>query len=295
MRTDITEASSEDDFGSIRTVIMSRQRVTQRAMSELAHRSFLFQKRLIQGVRLMPADKQTTFIAGVQRSGTNMLMDVLERSFETVVYHETDARAFRDYEMRPVEDIHRLVARAKVKHVIVKAICELQDISRLLSQFRPAKAVWIIRRYEDVVNTHVVKWSRMPEAVRLIVEQGRDSAGWRGRGMTDSTYETVKKVFHPDMTNASASALFWYFRNGLFFDQGLENDKNVKVVRYERLVQDAEQQFEDLCEFLGISYSRSLTKGIFSGSVRKRPPPDIEAPVRALCDELTGRFDSVTN
>ena len=54
----------------------------------------------------------TLLVAGVQRSGTNMVMDVLERSLETDVYHERDPRAFDNYEMRPLEVIRGLRARS---------------------------------------------------------------------------------------------------------------------------------------------------------------------------------------
>src|SRR5688572_22752173 len=40
------------------------------------------------------------FVAGVHRSGTNMMMDILERSWETDVLHESDSRAFEDNLMR---------------------------------------------------------------------------------------------------------------------------------------------------------------------------------------------------
>ena len=46
------------------------------------------------------ASRRYLFVGGVQRSGTNMLMDVLERSYETDVYHERDPRAFDGYQMR---------------------------------------------------------------------------------------------------------------------------------------------------------------------------------------------------
>ena len=40
---------------------------------------------------------QHVFVAGMQRSGTNLLMDVLDASAATQVFHETDPRAFERY------------------------------------------------------------------------------------------------------------------------------------------------------------------------------------------------------
>ena len=45
--------------------------------------------------RLLPRPvQQHVFVAGMQRSGTNLLMDVLDASHATQVFHETDPRAF---------------------------------------------------------------------------------------------------------------------------------------------------------------------------------------------------------
>jgi hypothetical protein len=42
-----------------------------------------------------------------------MMMKVLDHSFNTEVLHESDPRAFEDYEMRPPEVIHALVGASK--------------------------------------------------------------------------------------------------------------------------------------------------------------------------------------
>ena len=92
-------------------------------------------------------------VAGVQRSGTNMLMDVLERSFETDVYHERDRRAFQDYLMREASAIKRLAGKSSGRVFVIKALCELDQLPFLMEEFTPAKVLWIVRGYNDMINS----------------------------------------------------------------------------------------------------------------------------------------------
>ena len=168
-------------------------------------------------------------MAGMQRSGTNMLMDVLERSVETDVFHERDARAFDNYQMREREVIRRLVDESRACVFVIKALCELQDLGELMQAFAPAKTVWIVRDYNDVVNSMMRSFEGMAGQVKAIA-QDRDSSSWRGRGMSDATHERVKALATPDISESSASALQWYFRNVLFFEQGFHQDDRVILV-----------------------------------------------------------------
>jgi len=263
------------------------QRILQRA----SRRALLISKRAMQSLR-RPAGKQVVFVGGIQRSGTNMLMDVLERSVQTDVYHETDDAAFDAYELRSPEVLHRLVNNSPAPTVVLKALCELQDMRALITDFAPARAIWMLRNYDDMVNSHLRSWRGCPDRIARIITD-RNSAGWRGRGMSDDTHALISRLHHPGINDASAVALFWYFRNILFFEQGFDHDKMVTVVRYETLVAEPDAEFARLFDFLGLDYSDFVSRKVFASSIRKNPPPDIEPPIRELCDALTARFESV--
>ena len=272
---------------------MSKKSVLARAADKLNHNALLWSKQAVQAMRSTQCrdlNKRVAFVAGVQRSGTNMLMDVLERCYETDVYHERDNRAFDDYEMRPRHVIHELVNGSNAPLVIFKALCELQDVGKLLDEFAPAKALWIVRSFEDVVNSHLAIWTGMPSSIRAIAVD-RNSAAWRGRGMSDETHALVRDLYHDDISNASACALFWYFRNALFFEQGLDRDGRVCLIRYESLVTEPSPQFSRVFDFLGLEYSHRFAKGVSSGSVRKGRAPLIDPAIRDVCESLAARFE----
>ncbi len=237
-----------------------------------------------------PTQKRVAFVGGIQRSGTNMIMEALERSFATDVYHERDPRAFVDYQMRPLDTIQALVAASPAPFVVVKALCELQDFGRLLDAFAPAKGIWMIRRYGDMINSHMKLWRGCPATLGAMVDDPLAGA-WRGRGMSASTRAILARHHRPDMSDASAVALFWYIRNALFFEQKFETDPRVAVVRYESLVQNPETQFRRLFAFLDIPFHPRVMQGLHASSVGREAAPAIDPAIRELCDGLVRRFE----
>lgn len=75
------------------------------------------------GSRVLGAhQRQAFFVTGVQRSGTNMVMDLFEADMGTEVFHETDSRAFHNYELRSFDVLSRLVDETAAPITIFKAL-----------------------------------------------------------------------------------------------------------------------------------------------------------------------------
>lgn len=265
-------------------------------LRQLSRRLLLLRKSVLQRLNVdkNKLRQHVVFVAGVQRSGTNMLMDILERSVETDVYHERDARAFKDYQMRDIPVIERLIDDSRAPCFVIKALCELQDLHRLMDVFtpdisKPAKTLWVNRHYNDVVNSMLVSFRNQAEQVSRIARY-RDSDGWLSEGISDETYHLIRELAHPELSNASAAALIWYFRSIQFYEQKLDNDPRVMLIQYENLVSDPCSEFRRISRFLGFNYTGDLTRKVHSASVRRRPPSVIDAPIMKLCDELTARF-----
>lgn len=262
--------------------------------SRLKKGGFLGFKSFIQRVVPDRGPKSCVFVSGVQRSGTNMLMDVLEANLETDVFHESDARAFDDYELRPVEILHELVDNSKARVVILKALLEGHRILELLRGFAPAKALWMVRSFHDCVNSNL---RRFPGARNMVDEliKGREKADWRGRGMTDETYRVVREHYRPDMSVASAQALFWYYRNQLFFDQNLDRDSRVLTLSYEDTVHRPDVVLGRVGSFLGISVTPRMQAIVHATSIGKNTRPDIDKDIVGLCEAMQQRLKRVTD
>jgi hypothetical protein len=232
---------------------------------------------------------QHVFVAGVQRSGTNLLMDVLDRSLETRVFHETDARAFERYVMRDPGVIQRLVEQCTAPFFVIKALCELDRINALMDTFAPAKTIWIARDWRDTVVSanksfggFVQQWKRLTHG---------DPVNWRGRGMSLETREMLTELYHPEASEAEGAAIMWFYRNILFFEQRLDTDPRVHLMFYEDLVRYPLREVAKVYDFLGLQgFNQRVVGRIHARSVKRRSPPDIAPAVMSLCDELLARF-----
>ena len=158
---------------------------------------------------------QHVFVAGVQRSGTNLLMAVLDASLATQVFHETDPRAFDRYEMRDLAVIRQLAQASPAPVFVIKALCELDRIRALMDTFSPARTLWMVRDWRDSARSAVKSFGNfVPQWKRLA---HGDADDWRGRGMSPATRELLAALYHPEASEAEGAAIMWFYRNVLFF------------------------------------------------------------------------------
>jgi hypothetical protein len=240
--------------------------------------------------RLLPRPvAQHVFVAGMQRSGTNLLMDVLDASVDTQVFHETDPRAFERYEMRDLAVIQQLAQRCPAPVFVIKALCELDRIKPLMDSFAPARTLWVVRDWRDSANSAIKSFGNfVPQWKRL--SQGDDS-DWRGRGMSPATRELLAAMYRPDASEAEGAAMMWFYRNALFFEQQLAADPRVRVVFYEDLVRHPMPEVAAVYVFLGLQgFNQRVAGRIHARSVKNRSPEGIAPAVAELCDELLARF-----
>ncbi|TQE99019.1 MAG: sulfotransferase [Spiribacter salinus] len=230
------------------------------------------------------------FVAGSQRSGTNMLMEALEGSPHTDVYHESDTRAFDDYLMRPMPAIRELAARSPAPIFVVKALCEIDRVPRLLETFRPATCVWLYRDYRDVANSMLVSFRTVPATVRRLAGDEPASVGWWGQSMSADTHRLIQDAVSRDVSDATMAALLWYARNALLFESGLDRDERVFLMNYEELVSNPDAHAGCLCEFLDLPFTSGITRHMHARSIGRRGTPDIDGNVAEACELLLERL-----
>lgn len=231
-------------------------------------------------------------ILGEMRSGTNMLDECFDNCASTDVYHEYDDDAFIDYELRPLPEIRRLIARSNGTHAVFKPIADSNSADDLLEGLPGARAIWIYRRYQDAVNSALEKWKEHREYLRLILEEPQ-KAKWRARGLNGDDLALIRKHYTRELTDPSARALIWYIRGRCYFAQQLEQRSDVMLINYEDLVTHPREQLRAVFDFVALPFQDSYWKHMETSSIRKRPDPQIAPEIAALCDALTRQFDTV--
>jgi hypothetical protein len=239
------------------------------------------------------APRRPVFVVGCHRSGTNMVMWTVERSPEVWVYHEHRlSPAFWEYRLRSTETLQRVIRRSPAPVVLFKPVCDSHLTDRLLARHEGSRAIWIYRRYQDVTNSAVRNFGpHQRDMLGWIARGDYDLLGWRGERLRPDFVELVQELYREDMSFEEASALIWYNRTGGYFDQGLDRDEHVLLVRYEDLVGGSEAGFRRVFDFLRVGFNTAFLDRVFASSIGKDEFPPIGDRVRGLCEELTQRLD----
>ena len=234
------------------------------------------------------------FLVGLQRSGTNMLVRGLEESPEVEVRNENDHTAFHRFRLRSDDVIRRLVTSSGHRYVLFKPLCDSHRTIELLDGLRtpsPGRAIWMYRAVDGRVRSAVAKFGPSNLLVLREIAAGRGLDRWQAQGLSDESLRLVRSFDYTGLSPEDGAALFWYVRNCLFFDLGLDRRDDVFLASYDALIADPDRVMRPLCTFLGFPYSPRLVAHIAERSSGRRSPLDLHPEIRARCEALGDRLD----
>jgi hypothetical protein len=234
------------------------------------------------------------YVVGVQRSGTNMLVRGLERAPEFEVHNENDNAAFERFRLKADPVIRDLVMRSGHRYVLFKPLAESHRTAELLDRMgtpTPGRAIWAYRGVDGRVRSALAKFGPNNLEVLREIAAGRGRDRWQAQGLTDEHRRLIGSFDYSRMSPESAAALFWYIRNSLYFEAGLDQRDDVALASYDRFVADPERMMRPLASFLGFPYSNDLVAHV-DARASGRPPLDIDPDIRRLTDELQTRLDA---
>lgn len=249
-------------------------------------------RRLSQRLTSRAGRARGAFLFGMQRSGTNMLLEALARNRRVECFNEGDDEAFDRYRLRDDVTVRRLISRSCADLVVFKPICDSQHAGQLLDAHPQSKAVWIYRYHGDVVNSALRNFNEHSRYLYYMLHDP-ETAGWRVENVSRENMALVQHWYSMGITDPSARALIWYLRNVQFFEQSLDCDDRVRLAGYEQVVTAPETELAGVCTHLAIEFSSGMAHGLFRTSVRKSEPPHIDPRIVGLCHELHTRLETV--
>ena len=228
------------------------------------------------------------FVFGCNRSGKSLLMHLFN----------CDPRIITYWESSPITNI-RLLSKQIVEteiqkyHAPISAIklpAENQNASLLLNSYKNSKSIWVYRGVHDAVYFSLKKFSGQAATLQGVIS---DVANWRSENVTRDTKNLVKNFYSPTMRREDANALFWYCRNILYFEQGLEKDNRVMLCNYEKLVSSAQACMRNIYSFLELSFphydpSKNILNHVGAGSEIK-----INSEILSICESLFDKLNCV--
>lgn len=237
--------------------------------------------------------KRVSFVFGCQRSGTKMLMRILDNSRETRIYHENHATAFSDFQLRSDATVRLLAMSSPAPAQIFKPICDSQNADLLLARFPRARGLWTYRHFDDVANSAYQKWgAHQREVVTAAVKGDLTTWGWRTERLSERVLADLRRVWRDDLSELEGALLFWYMRNSFFRELGLHLHPRVLLVKYEDLVTKPEAAFRRVFTHVGAAFDKAFLGRVHSESVGRKPPPMASPAIRELCAGLEAELDA---
>ena len=234
------------------------------------------------------------YVVGLQRSGTNMLTRGLDRAPEFEVHSENDRAAFDRFLLRSDETVARIVARSRHRFVLFKPLCDSHRVDHLLDQVpsrTPGRAIWVYRDVDGRARSALSKFGRNNLLVLADIAAGSGAGMWQAQRLPAAAMEVISSFDYRTMTPETAAALFWWVRNSLYFELGLDRRSDVLLASYDDLLSDPRAGMRAICSFLGLAFRPELVAHI-APRAAKRAGLDLDPRVRQLCDQLQDRLDT---
>jgi hypothetical protein len=234
------------------------------------------------------------WLVGVQRSGTNMVVRGLEASPEVEVRNENDGKAFDRFRLRPDPVVRDLVLASRHRYVLFKPLCDSHRVDELLSLDTPTpgRAIWAYRGVDGRVRSALAKFGDTNLRVLADISAGRGLDRWQAQRLSAESFDLIRSFDWSAMSAASAAALFWYVRNALFFELGLDEREDVLLASYDALVAGPEAGTRAMASFLGLGWNPGLAAHIERRDPAAPAPLDLDPRVRHCCQELQDRLDA---
>ncbi len=214
---------------------------------------------------------------------------------EFEVYNENHSAAFDRFQLRPIGHIRGLLEASRHPYVLLKPFCDAHRTPELLEALRdrvgprgpvglplsrgPARSA--VAKFGDQ-NLGILRELPRPGPGPLA---GPGTVLRQPRG-ADRAARLVQRRHHLE------AALFWYVRNRLYFELGLEGRPDVLLVSYDAMVADPAAEMRQICGFLDFPYHPRLVAGITARPPASTPAVALQPQIAACCAELAAELEA---
>ena len=266
----------------------------QKALSII--RKWLFQKVFL---RDHSPNKPLLFIMACHRSGTSILLSAFTEDSSSWTFGEFGKLNIQSGQkklrLKSTEEIRNILKTYSSSFFVTKPLTEIPNAANLLQTYPNSRILWIYRDYKDVASSNLKQFGEKNgiKDIRPIHEE--DKENWRSYGSSDRTTEIIQKYFSEDMKYLDAAALFWYSRNILFFEQGLEKSDRVMIIKYEDLVAHPGLFFSEIYRLMDKPYKEETIAKIHARSVGKGKSILLDKEIDDLCAQVYSNLEKAYN
>jgi len=235
-----------------------------------------------------PGDLKTypVFITGVQRSGTTMIGSCLNKSPELRYYNENNGLVYERFKLKNGAVIQSILDGCRGKIAAFKPLLDSHRVAELLTRFDDSRAIWIYRNHVDRAASAVAKFGSHNYEILKAISKGQQLDSWQAQGLTKEDIAVIQDLDFNDTTPIEAAAVFWYLRNKLFFNQGLQNNNQVLPVAYENFVRQPAESMNVICRFIGCHFSARMIATVHTKSIGRHTDSMLTQSLNERCDRL---------
>jgi hypothetical protein len=215
----------------------------------------------------------------------------LSRAWDVELINEDNPKAFDNWRLRGLDVVARAVELSRARLVMFKPIVETLRANEFLARFPSGFVVFVVRNPFDAINSMARFFGE--SHVRAIKNWVETDFERQPQAPTELR-EFIAEYCHANLSVEDASGLYWLLYNSAYFFLDLKANSRVTLVRYEHLVQEPEHAMQEVCEFLGMKWSTSMTKEVYAGSVGKNRKPDLSPEIEKQCLDVWHRLTGET-
>jgi hypothetical protein len=195
--------------------------------------------------------------------------------------------------LNPLYNVKEYIEQEPYTLIVARPLVESQKARDLLTYFTNSRAVWVYRHYRDVIASHLKVWGQDIGIRNLRPLASGQLENWRAENLSSSVTALVKERFSENMDVYDASALFWYVRNIIFFEQNLHHHERVFACNYQVLVNQPRQTVENIYHLIGRPFpGEQILAGIHTTALGKGVNIPLSKDIEYLCEGLWSQLQN---
>ncbi len=253
--------------------------------------SIIYKKKLYSLIKTSQQESKPILIQGCGRSGTTMLLNAFIRDNSIETFNENDSRIANNY-IIDKSKMQKAIILSKSKFVVMKPILNSFEANQFLIDFPSLKIVWMIRNYEDMVNSSLIKFGdEVANYIKNYIMYD-DGDNWITKGIHHDTKRILSNIdFDYNYLNENDwMALIWWSVNRTILISDLFRNKRFLIIKYEELVEDPAFWFKKIYNHTGMKYNKNIIKNIHPKSVGKGSSIEFNPKVKKMCDDLKNQI-----
>jgi len=256
-------------------------------------------KPIFQKIFYPKGHQHVLLIMGCQRSGTTLISNVFDQIRYARVFGEFSSLSNIDpsrIRLNPIDNVKKQLHSVSAPLVVTKPLVESQNATYLLNHIKNSHILWVIRDYKDVALSDIKKFTKSAGHGNILPIIKGELNNWRAENISKETLTIINELYSDKLNALEYACLFWYVRNILYFEQGLDKLDTTTTWSYEQFVSEPLNHINILLTKLKLKVQpNKVVNNVFDHSVGSAENFDINADITILCESLMGRFTNITN